>query len=546
MLAETLAAEADFLSIGTNDLTQYALAADRGNAAVSAKVDALHPAVLRLIRLAADGARKHSRWIGVCGGLASDPLAAGILFGLGVTELSVAPAAVATIKATVRRLRTDYCRKLATRACAAASAQEIRTMAAEAFGAMFRVERLQPLGRALMLPIAVLPIAALLLRLGQAGHARYSVRCGSGQRHLLQPRTAVRGGCGGRPCPREPWRGGARRGRRLCRCDRRGESAAEAAARYRSARRTSSRRPGERKRSQSSACRPESSPESSRESSTTASSTSNCPTISLSSAAAASFRLQRALRGIVGAVLFGFGFPWFEAAVDTLSRWVVSAGPIGLFLYGLLNRLLLVTGLHHILNNIAWFLLGDFHGATGDLKRFFAGDPTAGGFMAGFFPVMMFGLPAACLAMYRNALPERRKAVGGLLLSVALTSLLTGVTEPIEFLFIFLAPLLFAAARGPDRPVDGDHGRAGREARLRLFRRPVRLCAELRPRHPAAAPAPGRGCLFRRLLCDLQLVHPPFQPGDAGPRTGGRADGIGASVSGRRRTRGPIRRCSRR
>jgi PTS system N-acetylglucosamine-specific IIC component len=148
--------------------------------------------------------------------------------------------------------------------------------------------------------------------------------------------------------------------------------------------------------------------------------------------------------GVFGAVLFGYGFPWFEAGVDNLSQWVVRAGPIGLFLYGVLNRLLLITGLHHILNNVAWFLLGDFNGATGDLKRFFAGDPTAGGFMAGFFPVMMFGLPAACLAMYRNALPERRKAVGGLLLSLALTSLLTGVTEPIEFTFIFLAPLLYA------------------------------------------------------------------------------------------------------
>jgi PTS system N-acetylglucosamine-specific IIC component len=149
------------------------------------------------------------------------------------------------------------------------------------------------------------------------------------------------------------------------------------------------------------------------------------------------------LVGVVGAALFGFGFPWFESGVDTLSKWVVGAGPFGLFLYGFLNRILLVTGLHHILNNLAWFLLGDFHGATGDLNRFFAGDPTAGSFMAGFFPVMMFGLPAACLAMYRAALPERRKAVGGLLLSVALTSLLTGVTEPIEFLFIFLAPMLF-------------------------------------------------------------------------------------------------------
>src|SRR6185369_12001324 len=88
-------------------------------------------------------------------------------------------------------------------------------------------------------------------------------------------------------------------------------------------------------------------------------------------------------------------------------------------------------------------IIGDYHGATGDLNRFFAGDPSAGGFMSGFFPVMMFGLPAACLAMYRSALPERRKAVGGMLTSMALTAFLTGVTEPIEFTFMFLAPLLY-------------------------------------------------------------------------------------------------------
>jgi len=150
------------------------------------------------------------------------------------------------------------------------------------------------------------------------------------------------------------------------------------------------------------------------------------------------------LAGLIGAALFGLGFPALETGIDTLSRWVVGAGPVGLFVYGALNRLLIVTGLHHILNNIAWFILGDFHGATGDLKRYFAGDPTAGAFMSGFFPVMMFGLPAACLAMYRSALPERRKAVGGMFLSLALTSLLTGVTEPIEFTFMFLAPLLYA------------------------------------------------------------------------------------------------------
>jgi PTS system N-acetylglucosamine-specific IIC component len=148
--------------------------------------------------------------------------------------------------------------------------------------------------------------------------------------------------------------------------------------------------------------------------------------------------------GLAGAALFGFGFPFLEAGIDTLSQWVVGAGSIGLFFYGLLNRLLIVTGLHHILNNIAWFIIGDFQGKTGDLNRFFAGDPSAGGFMAGFFPVMIFGLPAACLAMYRCALPERRNAVGGMLLSLALTSALTGVTEPIEFSFMFLAPMLYA------------------------------------------------------------------------------------------------------
>jgi PTS system N-acetylglucosamine-specific IIC component len=123
---------------------------------------------------------------------------------------------------------------------------------------------------------------------------------------------------------------------------------------------------------------------------------------------------------------------------------VVGSGELGLLVFGFLNRILIVTGLHHVLNNIAWFVVGDFHGATGDLRRFFADDPTAGAFMSGFFPVMMFGLPAACLAMYHTARPEKKKAVGGMLFSLALTSFLTGVTEPIEFSFMFLAPVLYA------------------------------------------------------------------------------------------------------
>ena len=148
--------------------------------------------------------------------------------------------------------------------------------------------------------------------------------------------------------------------------------------------------------------------------------------------------------GLVLAVVFGFGWPLLAQGMDALSRGVVHAGAFGLFAYGLLNRLLIVTGLHHILNNIAWFILGDFHGVTGDLKRFFAGDPSAGDFMSGFFPVMMFGLPGACLAMYHAAPRGRRRAAGGLLLSIALTAFLTGVTEPIEFTFMFIAPVLYA------------------------------------------------------------------------------------------------------
>ena len=150
------------------------------------------------------------------------------------------------------------------------------------------------------------------------------------------------------------------------------------------------------------------------------------------------------LAGIGIALVLGPSYGAISGGVDALSRVVVASGGWGLFAFGALNRLLLVTGLHHILNNVAYFVVGDYGGVTGDLRRFFVGDPSAGGFMSGFFPVMMFGLPAACLAMYHEARPDRRKATGGLLFSLALTSFLTGVTEPIEFSFMFLAPALYA------------------------------------------------------------------------------------------------------
>lgn len=148
-------------------------------------------------------------------------------------------------------------------------------------------------------------------------------------------------------------------------------------------------------------------------------------------------------------VVFGYIWPPIQHGINSFGTLMMESGSFGAFVFGVFNRLLIVTGLHHILNNMAWFVFGNFTdpttGAlvTGDLSRYFAGDPKGGQFMTGMFPMMIFGLPAACLAMYRNALPERRKVMGGIFLSMALTSFLTGVTEPIEFAFMFLAPLLY-------------------------------------------------------------------------------------------------------
>ncbi len=150
---------------------------------------------------------------------------------------------------------------------------------------------------------------------------------------------------------------------------------------------------------------------------------------------------------LLGAIL-GIIWPPIQTGLHDFSLWMSESGGIGLFLYGFLNRVLLVTGLHHVLNSLFWFQLGNFTNTQGvvvhgDIARFMAGDPTAGYFMAGYFPIMMFGLPAICLAMYTTAFKENRKEVAGLLLSMALTSFLTGVTEPIEYSFVFLAPVLY-------------------------------------------------------------------------------------------------------
>lgn len=127
--ADLLADAADFLSIGTNDLTQYVLAMDRGNPAVAAGVDAMHPAVLRMIAETCRRATAKGRWVGVCGGLASDPAAVPILVGLGATELSTVPGFVAEAKAIVRGLTLADARAHAEQALQCNSAAEVRALA---------------------------------------------------------------------------------------------------------------------------------------------------------------------------------------------------------------------------------------------------------------------------------------------------------------------------------------------------------------------------------------------------------------------------------
>ncbi|WP_323093108.1 PTS N-acetyl glucosamine transporter subunit IIABC [Klebsiella variicola] len=151
---------------------------------------------------------------------------------------------------------------------------------------------------------------------------------------------------------------------------------------------------------------------------------------------------------LILAAIFGYVWPPVQHAIHSGGEWIVSAGALGSGIFGFINRLLIPTGLHQVLNTIAWFQIGEFTNAAGavfhgDINRFYAGDGTAGMFMSGFYPIMMFGLPGAALAMYLAAPKARRPMVGGMLLSVAITAFLTGVTEPLEFLFMFLAPLLY-------------------------------------------------------------------------------------------------------
>ncbi|NLH79427.1 MAG: phosphoenolpyruvate--protein phosphotransferase [Phyllobacteriaceae bacterium] len=131
VMADLLAPHVDFFSIGTNDLTQYTLAIDRQHPDLAAEADALHPAVLRLVRRTVEGAAKHGRWVGVCGGIAGDPFGAALLAGLGVDEVSMTPRDVPAVKAKLRATTFTDLAALAERALACSSADEVRALEGE-------------------------------------------------------------------------------------------------------------------------------------------------------------------------------------------------------------------------------------------------------------------------------------------------------------------------------------------------------------------------------------------------------------------------------
>ncbi|GAA3395202.1 PTS transporter subunit EIIC [Streptomyces roseoviridis] len=152
--------------------------------------------------------------------------------------------------------------------------------------------------------------------------------------------------------------------------------------------------------------------------------------------------------GTIMGVFFGLVWEPIGNVIADFGEWMTGLGAVGAGIFGVVNRGLLPIGMHQFVNTVAWQEIGSFKDSAGamwhgDLPRFFHGDPTAGQFMSGFFPIMMFALPAAALAITHCARPERRKAVGGMMMSLALTSFVTGITEPIEFAFMFIAPVLY-------------------------------------------------------------------------------------------------------
>ena len=144
----------------------------------------------------------------------------------------------------------------------------------------------------------------------------------------------------------------------------------------------------------------------------------------------------------LASIMLLFAWPYLHSACLYVGESLIGTGALGAGVYGFLNRLLIPTGFHHVLNSVFWFDLA----GIADLNSFWNGSGVygqTGMYMTGYFPVMIFGLPGAALAMYHTAYPAQKKMAAGLLLTASLCSVLTGVTEPLEFAFMFLAPGLF-------------------------------------------------------------------------------------------------------
>ena len=156
-----------------------------------------------------------------------------------------------------------------------------------------------------------------------------------------------------------------------------------------------------------------------------------------------------AFAAVLAGIVLSFVWPPIGRQIDVFSHWAATSSPnIAFAVYGVVERSLIPFGLHHIWNVPFFFEVGQFVDETGkvirgEIYRFTAGDPTAGN-LAGGYLFKMWGLPAAALAMWHTARPENRKRIGGIMISAALTSFLTGITEPIEFAFLFVAPVLYA------------------------------------------------------------------------------------------------------
>lgn len=148
------------------------------------------------------------------------------------------------------------------------------------------------------------------------------------------------------------------------------------------------------------------------------------------------------------AFLVSLFWGYCQSGLNLFTLWVTGLGALGVFFFGFFNRLLIPIGLHHVLNTYIYYELGSYttpagEVVRGEIPRFLAGDPTAGLFLAMFFVPMIFGLPGTCLAMYQTAKANKKEETKSLMLSGAATTFITGITEPIEFSFLFVAPKLY-------------------------------------------------------------------------------------------------------